>query len=241
MGLVDISLTLVTLVVLEIILGIDNLIFLSILTDKLPLKSRQRARYWGLTFAWMARLFLLAFAVVLVNLNKALFVFKGVSFSVHTMFLLLGGFFLIAKAIQEIHFEMTPRSALLRETEGRHSFWDVVIQVAMMDLVFSIDSVMTAIGLTTQFWIMAVAISIAIIAMLHLSATITKFIHKYPTIKMLALCFLFLIGTFLIADGFSFHIPREYLYVVLVFSLSIESLNIYKKGQDHRFRRRKGK
>lgn len=228
MGLLDVVVTLSTLVILELILGVDNLIFLSILTEKLPSHDRKRARYWGLTFAWVTRLFLLAFAVVLVKLNDTLFVWNDTNFSIHTLFLLIGGFFLVAKAIQEIHLEMTPHSLLVSESKKRQSFWKVVIQVGMMDVIFSIDSVMTAIGLTREFWIMATSISIAIIGMIYLSATITKFIHAYPTLKMLALCFLLLIGTFLVADGFSFHIPREYLYVVLFFSLGIETLNILK-------------
>ncbi|MCX7091476.1 MAG: TerC family protein [Legionellales bacterium] len=228
MNCINIGITLLTLICLEIILGIDNLLFLSILTEKLPIHARERARYWGLTFAWLARLFLLAFAVVLVGFKKILFVFHGISFSFHSLFLLLGGLFLVAKAVQEIHFEMSPQPMAPRDAKMRHSFWQVVSQVVLMDLVFSFDSVMTAVGLTTEFWIMAVAISIAIIGMLYLSATITEFIRAYPTIKMLALSFLLLIGTFLISDGFSFHIPREYLYVVLVFSLSLELLNILK-------------
>lgn len=228
MSLVDVAVTLSTLVILEIILGVDNLIFLSILTEKLPIQDRKRARYWGLTFAWITRLFLLAFAVVLVKLNDPLFEWGSKKFSIHTLFLLIGGFFLVAKAIQEIHLEMTPRSMMISESKKRQSFWQVVIQVGMMDVIFSIDSVMTAIGLTAEFWIMAVSISIAIIGMIYLSAAITKFIQAYPTVKMLALCFLLLIGTFLVADGFSFHIPREYLYVVLFFSLAIEILNILK-------------
>lgn len=238
MNIIDIAITLSTLIVLEIILGIDNLIFLSILTEKLPKANRKRARYWGLTFAWVTRLLLLAFAVVLVRLNATLFVLGEISFSIHTIFLLLGGFFLIAKAVQEIHLEVMPREALRLETSVHHSFWKVVFQVAIMDVVFSIDSVMTAIGLTTNFWIMAISISFAIIAMLFLSAAISRFIRTHPTIKMLALAFLFLIGTFLVADGFSFHIPREYLYVVLIFSLSIETLHMFKRKQKLKRRRK---
>jgi predicted tellurium resistance membrane protein TerC len=228
MGCINIGITLLTLVALEIILGIDNLLFLTILTEKLPMLERKRARYWGLSFAWIARLFFLAFTVVLVGFKNILFVIHGIPFSLHSLFLLVGGLFLVAKAVQEIHFEMSPQQAAPRDTKMRHSFWQVVAQVVMMDLVFSIDSVMTAVGLTTEFWIMAVAISLAIVVMLYLSATITEFIRSYPSVKMLALSFLLLIGTFLIADGFSFHIPREYLYVVLVFSLSLELLNILK-------------
>lgn len=232
---IDTAITLFTLIVLEIILGVDNLIFLSILTEKLVMSERKRARYWGLTFAWMTRLLLLAFAVILVRLNTTLFVLYNIKFSIHTLFLLLGGFFLIAKAVQEIHLEVMPHDEILTiRSKGRQSFWHVVFQVAIVDVVFSIDSVMTAIGLTTDFWIMAISISVAIIGMLYLSATISKFIRNYPSIKMLALAFLLLIGTFLVADGLSFHIPREYLYVVLIFSLSIETLNMIKMKKKNR-------
>ncbi|MCR9191154.1 MAG: TerC family protein [Gammaproteobacteria bacterium] len=229
MIIVDVFVTLATLTALEIILGIDNLIFLSILTEKLPVKERQKARYWGLSFAWVSRLFLLAFALALTNMQDTLFTFKDTDFSVRTLFLIIGGFFLIAKATQEIHFEVDPGAMAAQHKSKRYHFWGVVLQVAVMDIVFSIDSVLTAVGLTNEFWIMAAAISIAIIAMIYLSATIAAFIHSHPTIKMLGLCFLLLIGTLLIADGFSFHIPREYLYVVMVFSLGVEGLNYLKK------------
>lgn len=234
---INTAITLSTLIALEIILGVDNLIFLSILTEKLPKPERKRARYWGLTFAWMTRLLLLACAVILVRLNVTLFVLFNVNFSIHTLFLLLGGLFLIAKAVQEIHLEVMPHDEeLINGSKARHSFWQVVFQVAIMDVVFSIDSIMTAIGLTTDFWIMAISISVAIVGMLYLSTTISRFIRNYPSIKMLALAFLLLIGTFLIADGFSFHIPREYLYVVLIFSLSIEILNMVKLKKQNRKR-----
>lgn len=230
-NLINVSMTLATLIVLEIILGVDNLIFLSILTEKLPRSERKRARFWGLTFAWVTRLVLLAFAVALVQLNNTLFVWGTINFSIHTLLLLLGGFFLIAKSVQEIHLEVMPNDIVCIKNTNQQTFWKVVSQVAMMDMVFSIDSVMTAIGLTGEFWIMAIAISIAIIGMLYLSAAISQFIRSYPSIKMLALAFLFLIGTFLVADGLSFHIPREYLYVVLIFSLCIEILNMLKTKQ----------
>lgn len=231
MTVIEMSITLSTLVVLEIILGIDNLIFLTVLTEKLPVSERQRARYWGLSFAWIARLLLLACAAVLVKLNTPLFVIHDISFSVHTLFLAIGGLFLITKAIQEIHYEMMPQPRQKRAAKTRYAFWEIVLQIVMMDLVFSIDTVMTAIGLTNEFWMMAVAISIAILGMLYLSSAITQFMRAYPTFKMLALAFLLLIGTFLVADGFSFHIPREYLYVVVLFSLGIECLNMFKSKQ----------
>ncbi len=237
MTYMDMGLTLLTLTALEIILGVDNLVFLSILTEKLPQGLRRKARYWGLSFAWMSRLFLLAFALVLVSLNETLFEIRGYSFSIHTLFLIIGGFFLIAKATQEIHIEVDPQELSPKDLKKKYSFWGVVLQVALMDIVFSTDSVLTAIGLTNEFWIMALAISIAIIVMLYSSTAIAEFISRYPTIKMLALCFLLLIGTLLIADGFSFHVPREYLYTVMIFSLGVEGLNHLKRRRTSKKRR----
>ncbi|PJD94299.1 MAG: hypothetical protein CK424_00290 [Legionella sp.] len=237
MTYMDIGLTLLTLTALEIILGVDNLVFLSILTEKLPQGLRRKARYWGLSFAWVSRLFLLAFALVLVRLNTPLFAIHGFSFSVHTLFLISGGFFLIAKATQEIHMEVEPQELSSKTLKKQYSFWGVVLQVALMDIVFSIDSILTAIGLTTEFWIMAVAISIAILVMIYSSTAISEFISRHPTIKMLALCFLLLIGTLLIADGFSFHVPREYLYAVMIFSLGVEGLNHLKRRHHSKKRR----
>ncbi|HVT63158.1 MAG TPA: TerC family protein [Legionellaceae bacterium] len=229
MNVMDTALILLTLTALEIVLGIDNLIFLSILTEKLPVQKRRKARFWGLSFAWVSRLFLLGFALILVSLNTPLFMINRISFSIHTLFLISGGFFLIAKATQEIHLEVEPSRERATSVKKRYSFWGVVLQVAMMDIVFSMDSVLTAVGLTNEFWIMATAISIAIVIMLQVNTAIAEFINRHPTIKMLALCFLVFIGTLLIADGFSFHIPRQYLYVVMIFSLAVEGLNHLKK------------
>lgn len=232
MSLMESCVTLATLILLEIILGIDNLVFLTILSEKLPGDSRRKARQWGLTFAWLGRIILLAFSVVLVKLNDPVIVFQNQSFSIRNLFLLIGGGFLIAKAIQEIHLEILPHNSKKQSLfKSYQSFWRVVVQIGLMDLIFSIDSVMTAVGLTSEFTIMAIAITISIIGMLYLSSEITKLIRLYPTLKMLALCFLLLIGTFLVADGFSFHIPREYLYIVLVFSLGIETLNIVRTNK----------
>lgn len=236
MNIIDMAMTLSTLTVLEIVLGIDNLVFLSILTQKLPDHQRKRARYWGLSLAWMARLILLMSALALVKLNQTLFVLWHIPFSVHSLFLLIGGFFLVAKATQEIHYETTSKINFFAAKTKRINFWSVVVQVAMLDIVFSLDSVLTAIGLTNHFWIMASAITIAILCMLYLSTAITRFIQRFPTIKMLALCFLLLIGTLLIADGLAFHIPRDYLYVVMIFSLMVEILN-HLRNKNYKKRR----
>lgn len=226
------------LIILEIVLGIDNLVFLSILTQKLPSQKRKKARRWGLTFAWMTRLLLLASAVYIMKMTKPIVSLAGFSFSFRDVFLCLGGVFLIWKATDEIHQDFNQEPAVALDQKKSHkavSFQAVVIQVALMDIIFSLDSVLTAVGLTNRFWIMAVAISCAILVMIYASEVVSRFIHDHPTIKMLALSFLILIGMVLVADGFSFHIPRGYIYFSMGFSLAVESLNLLKQA------RKKGK
>lgn len=237
MDFVDITISLIALIILEIVLGIDNLVFLSILTEKLPREKRKKARRWGLTFAWVTRLMLLASAVYLVKLTKPLLVFSTLSFSARDLFLLLGGAFLIWKATDEIHQDVTNEqihSAAENDPTSSASFRGVVIQVALMDIIFSLDSVLTAIGLTTRLWVMALAITFAILVMIFASELVSNFISKHPTIKMLALSFLILIGMVLIADGFSFHVPRGYIYFAMGFSLAVETLNISKQSINKR-------
>lgn len=230
MELLDIFLSLSALIILEIILGIDNLVFLAILTEKLPKTQRQKARRWGLCFAWLTRLFLLATAVQLAKLTTPFLTVGDYSFSVRDLFLFLGGAFLIAKATQEIHSEVdtiTPHQ--IKKRTGAITFHKVVIQVALMDIIFSLDSVLTAVGLTSRFWVMALAITCAIVVMIYASDPLSSFIEKYPTLKMLALSFLILIGTVLVADSFAFHIPRGYIYFAMSFSLAVETLNLVKR------------
>lgn len=231
---------LVALIILEVVLGIDNLVFLAILTERLPRESRKRARQWGLTFAWVTRLLLLASAVWLVRLTSPLISFAEFSFSVRDLFLLGGGAFLIAKATQEIHHEVEPvesaEEALAGESKTsqvfKSSFRSVVIQIGLMDIIFSLDSVLTAVGLTPHFWVMALAITFAIVIMIWASEPVSVFIEKHPTIKMLALSFLILIGMILVADSFQFHVPRGYIYFAMGFSLSVEALNLWKRSRD---------
>jgi len=232
MEMLDIVLSLMALIVLEIILGIDNLVFLSILTEKLPKAQRRSARRWGLTFAWVTRLILLASALWLAKLTYPLVAWGDYSFSIRDIFLFAGGAFLIAKATQEIHGEMAEMEPDYDESQPRKiTFRSVVIQVGLMDIVFSLDSVLTAIGLTTRFWVMSVAITVAILVMIYASDPVSEFIDKHPTIKMLALSFLILIGMVLVADSFSFHIPRGYIYFAMGFSLAVEGLNHIKRSR----------
>lgn len=234
---VDILLSLVALTILEIVLGIDNLVFLSILTERLPVSQRRKARRWGLTFAWLTRLLLLATAVGLVKLTKPLIAFGDFSFSARDLFLLAGGMFLIVKATQEIHLEVSDELDHLADSKVV-SLHGVVIQVAVMDIIFSLDSVLTAIGLTTVFWVMAAAITVAILIMIYASEPVSRFVTKYPTIKMLALSFLILIGMVLIADSFGFHIPRGYVYFAMGFSLGVEALNMMRRSRRRRKKKR---
>lgn len=240
MDLVDIILSLLALTVLEIVLGIDNLVFLSILTEKLPAEQRKSARRWGLTFAWVTRLMLLASAVWLAKLTKPLISAYGFSFSARDIFLFAGGAFLIAKATQEIHEEVGEGETEIVATGSKAlTFKMVVMQVALMDIVFSLDSVLTAIGLTNHFWVMAAAITLAILVMIYASEPVSKFIDKHPTVKMLALSFLILIGMVLVADSFSFHIPRAYIYCAMGFSMGVEGLNLMKQSRSRRKKREK--
>ena len=232
MDYLDIASSLLALIILEIILGIDNLVFLSILTEKLPREQRKRARRWGLSFAWVTRLLLLASAVWIVKLTQPLFSVGELTFSVRDLFLFGGGAFLIAKATQEIHDEVGEEEGAVSKEYGVPSatFKRVVLQVALMDIIFSLDSVLTAIGLTTRFMVMALAITCAILVMIYASEPVSEFIEKHPSIKMLALSFLILIGTVLIADSLAFHVPRGYIYFAMGFSLAVESLNLMKRS-----------
>ncbi|WP_028389501.1 TerC family protein [Legionella fairfieldensis] len=241
MEFLDIVSSLFALIILEIVLGIDNLVFLSILTEKLPREKRKSARQWGLTFAWVTRLILLASAIWLSRLTKPLFSLADLSFSARDLFLFAGGAFLIAKATQEIHHEVGEDSDNLKVVGKAPpvSFRGVVLQVALMDIIFSLDSVLTAIGLTSRFWVMATAISCAILVMLYASEVVSQFIDKHPTIKMLALSFLILIGMILVADSFSFHVPRGYVYFAMGFSLSVEMLNIMQRSSRKKQKKKK--
>lgn len=225
----DITLSLITLTILEVVLGIDNLVFLAIISQRLPKHLRSKARKIGLTLAWVTRLLLLASAVWLTKLTAPILTIFTISFSGRDIFLIIGGMFLLAKSTQEIHSELesVPTTS---STEIKYaSFGMVITQIAVLDIIFSLDSVLTAIGLTQRFWLMAISITIAIICMIFASDPLSRFVEKHPTIKMLALSFLILIGTVLIADGFDFHIPRGYIYFAMGFSLFVEVLNLVSR------------
>jgi len=228
MEYMDIITSLITLTILEIILGVDNLIFIAIITNRLPKKRQPAARRLGLFMAWFTRLILLASVVWIIGLTKPLFSLFDQVFSGRDLLLILGGLFLIAKATKEIHSEVESHEGVTVKKKYA-VFWMVVTQVAFLDIIFSLDSVMTAIGLTPHYWIMATAISITILLMIFMSEPLSRFVHNHASIRMLALSFLLLIGMILIADGFQFHIPRGYVYFALGYSLFVEFLNSMRK------------
>jgi predicted tellurium resistance membrane protein TerC len=230
--MLDIILSLITLVVLEIVLGIDNLVILSILTERLPLAQRRKARRLGLSFAWMTRLLLLAFSYYLTKLVTPLFTLFDHSFSGRGIFLLLGGMFLIWKSTDEIHQDIANAHQEQTPSNKKASKMSVVvIQIALLDIIFSLDSVLTAVGLASEFWVMALAISISILIMIYASEPVSHFITKHPTVKILALSYLILIGMLLVADGLSYHIPRGYIYFSMGFSMGVECLNLLKRSR----------
>lgn len=225
----DIILSFLTLTILEVVLAVDNLIFLAIITQKLPEHQQPRARKIGLSLAWITRLLLLASAVWLTKLTTPIFHIADMAVSGRDIFLFIGGMFLIGKATQEIHGELEPHEAEMKSKTRFNQFTMVVIQIAILDIIFSLDSVLTAIGLTQRYWLMAAAITIAILAMIFASEPLSKFVERHPTVKMLALSFLILIGMVLVADAFESHIPRGYIYFAMGFSLMVEFLNLVRR------------
>jgi predicted tellurium resistance membrane protein TerC len=215
---------LLTLVLLEIVLGIDNLIFIAILADKLPPELRDRARVLGLAFALVMRLGLLASISWMMSLKGTLFSLWRFEFSWRDLILIGGGVFLLIKATTEIHDRLEPHSRT-RPSGGHAGFWSVVAQIVVIDAVFSIDSIITAVGMVDHLPVMMAAVSIAILAMLVASKPLTAFINKRPSLIILCLGFLLMVGLVLVVDGFGLHLPKGYLYAAIGFSLLIELLN----------------
>ena len=224
---------LVTLTALEIVLGIDNIIFISILAEKLPARSRQRARMAGLALAMVSRIALLLSLTWIMQLTRPLFTVLSQDISGRDLILLLGGLFLIGKSTHEIHQALEGTSD--RRTDGRPSSVSVaavLVQIAVLDIVFSLDSVITAVGMTSHIGVMITAIVIAVICMMVFVGPINNFIERHPTVRMLALSFLLLIGIMLIAESFDQHIPRGYIYFAMAFSVFVEMLNLRFRKKD---------
>ena len=216
---------LLTLTVLEIVLGIDNIIFISILAGKLPAGEQPRARTVGLTLAMVTRILLLLSLTSIMRLTRPLFSPFGHPFSGRDLILLLGGLFLLWKSTREIHDKLEGEEGRQNVKAGA-TFGGVIVQIALLDIVFSLDSVITAVGMVRQVGVMIAAIVLAVLVMLVAAGPISNFVHRHPTLKMLALSFLLLIGVTLIADGLGQHIPKGYVYFAMGFSVFVESLNL---------------
>jgi predicted tellurium resistance membrane protein TerC len=217
---------LVTLTALEIILGIDNIVFISVLVSRCSPRDAKRARRIGLSLALIFRIILLLGLTWLMRLNYPLFSLFDRSFSWHDIILIAGGLFLIAKATHEIHAEVEADEPDETGAKVRAAFSVVVAQIIVVDLVFSVDSIVTAIGLAKDIEIMIVAVVLAMIVMYVASGPVAHFVAQHPTTKMLALAFLVMIGVALVADGFAFHIPRGYIYSAMVFAGAVEVFNV---------------
>jgi predicted tellurium resistance membrane protein TerC len=222
----EVWIALLTLSVLEIVLGVDNLVFISIAVSRLAPERRSSARRFGLTLACGTRILLLLTLAYLAGMSVPLFSIFGKDISIRDLILIGGGLFLLIKGTMEIHesVEGAPQAGTVRKASA--SFGMVIAQIAVIDIVFSLDSVITAIGLVDIKWVMVVAILLAVGVMLLASDIIGEFIDRHPTIKMLALSFLILVGMALVAEGLDFHIPRAYLYFAMAFSATVESLNL---------------
>ncbi|MBK9250971.1 MAG: TerC family protein [Proteobacteria bacterium] len=218
---------LLTLSMLEIVLGIDNIIFISILVGRLPEARREKARIIGLALAMLTRIALLFSIVWLTRLVQPWFSLLGQEFSGRDIILIAGGLFLIVKSVLEVHNTLEGAEDE-RNARLYSSFFIIVVQIAIIDIVFSLDSVFTAVGLATpdQVPIMVAAIVIAILVMMAVSGSISQFVERHPTVKILALAFLVLVGLALVADGFGTHIPKGYLYFAMAFSVGVEMVNL---------------
>jgi predicted tellurium resistance membrane protein TerC len=228
----QIWIALATLTLLEIVLGVDNIIFISILSGKLPPAQQPRARRLGLLGALVTRILLLFSLAWIVRLTAPWFTIYGAEISGRDLILILGGLFLLAKSTYEIHDK-------LEGDEGHgsaripSSFASVIIQIMLLDIVFSLDSVITAVGMVRQLWVMVTAVIIAVAIMMISAEPISAFVHRHPTVKMLALSFLLLIGLSLVAEGFDHHIPKGYIYFAMGFSVFVEAINMRIRKSAH--------
>jgi predicted tellurium resistance membrane protein TerC len=215
-----------TLLLLEVVLGIDNVIFISILAGKLPEEERKKARTTGLALALVSRVGLLASLSFLVGLTKPLFLVRAHEVSGRDIVLIAGGFFLIAKSTHEIHQKIEGDEEARLKTGKRVSFASIILQILVLDMVFSLDSVITAVGMVDELPIMIAAVLVSTVIMMFASGAIAGFVERHPTVKMLALSFLLMIGLTLVVEGLDHHIPKGYVYVAMAFSMFVELLNL---------------
>jgi predicted tellurium resistance membrane protein TerC len=225
---------LLTLTILEIVLGIDNVIFISILVQRLPADQRDRARYIGLGLAMGMRIALLLTISWIVGLTAPVFTIAGNEFSWRDIILIGGGLFLLWKATTEIYESLEGEEGHAAGPVAKPaSFGSIIVQIVLLDIVFSLDSVLTAVGLVDEIPIMIAAVVIAVLVMLIASGPLSRFVHEHPSVKILALSFLLLIGVTLVADGFGFHIDKAYIYAAMGFSVFVEFLNLRRRRKHH--------
>lgn len=226
--------SLITLTFLEIVLGIDNIIFISIITDRLPEENQKRIRTIGLLLALVMRIILLSLITVIIQLKEPLFTISEFNFSVRDLILVAGGMFLLAKSVSEIH-EKIEGGHEQQASKKKNTVASIILQIIVLDIVFSFDSILTAVGLSKHLEIMITAVVLAMIVMIYFVEMISRFIKKHPTLQVLALSFLILIGFMLVIDGFHFEVPKGYIYFALFFSVMVEFINmkIRKKSGAH--------
>ena len=231
---------LATLTVLEIVLGIDNIIFITILADRLPEERQSRARRIGLALAMGTRILLLLSLAAIMGLTRPLFELLDHGFSGRDLILISGGLFLLWKATHEIHDKLEGEGEGMGEAGVVVTFAGVITQIALLDIVFSLDSVITAVGMADDLAVMVIAVVLAVVVMMVSADTIGDFVGRYPTLKMLALSFLLLIGMALVADGMGLNIPKGYIYFAMGFSIFVEVLNLRFRASRRRPRRLRG-
>ncbi|MBP6816600.1 MAG: TerC family protein [Burkholderiaceae bacterium] len=222
---------LATLVALEIVLGIDNIIFISILCGRLPPEMRNRARMLGLSLALVMRILLLLSIAWIMKLTDPLFTVLGNAISGRDLILIVGGLFLLWKSVHEIHNSLEGAGEAGAAAAATGTFGAILVQIALIDLVFSLDSVITAVGLVDEVSIMIIAVMLSVVVMMVAARPIGEFVDRHPTIKMLALSFLVLVGLVLVAEGLDTHIPKGYVYFAMAFSVAVEMLNLRARGR----------
>jgi predicted tellurium resistance membrane protein TerC len=222
----EIFIALATLIILEVILGIDNIIFISILSDKLPEAERKTLRYWGIGLAMFMRLALLAVISWILKLDATLFSVASTDISGKDLILIGGGLFLLYKSTKEIYHKTEQANKQLEDGAKKATFRELLIQIIVLDLVFSIDSIITAVGMVSELWVMYAAVIITVLIMLIAAAPISNFINRHPSFKVLALCFLMIIGLALVAEGLDAKIPKGYIYFAMAFSFLVDLIQM---------------
>lgn len=222
----EILISLITLTFLEIVLGIDNIVFISIVGSRLPVEQQKKVRILGLALALIGRILLLLGIEWIIGLTKPIFIINAFEFSFRDLILIVGGMFLIAKSTSEMHKKLEVSKEEEKRKLKKHTLRSAIIQIILLDLVFSLDSIITAVGLVDQVYIIIIAIVVSMGVMLVFSKTISDFINNHPTMKLLAIAFLLMIGTVLVIEGLHVHVPKGYIYFSMAFALGIELLNM---------------